>query len=1259
MEVLSLTGIAATALTILDSLGLNPVSLAQKEVGKQTTEYVKNLLTTKPTYKNRLASIVEQLLTEYRTEYNVKASDREIYFFQTDFLWQTALTYALFKQDSPLTPENFPALSRLIPPTADELTQFSARLQTAMNADAELEKRFTEENYKNVALRFAFSASGQLDELLAQTSELLARPDAQSVSLVHAMLDIVERDYLASYKPVTAQRQLRNVEQVLARQSPADTPLLARLHFLLGRAHQELGEVSEADRAFLQAFRLNPDQLHYAEEAARAYANQRQPGPAQNAVEKIEDRDPLNPIAAAVRLALGNSADFDHNLQSLPATVAQNDQFKLTALQLTMDGTAVGSERVSKLLHQDMTPYRPAQLTGENRRYQATLALSVVERALRHLSPVITLDEPPTRLEDYYVLGMTGWLLTGDLADYAELRRRFPSLPVEKRQRYGHQLIFTLYQAGEYQAALEMLELVDTSKIPELGFIRYTSMRRLKRPKIEARAALEQHLNELPQIDDLTFQRALIYLEHCESVAERQDFVDERERRQQVAPGLPMLILRAHALTADPTRHDEVRTLLDQSRDLLLPETPAIHRQTVASLYHELKDYDAAATVLEGWPGYPLSLDQGSEWLRLNNQYHRRSDSAELREDLRAWRSRYGIYGEFCIWEIQLAELLLDWERVLEVVAAATGHLTDTSGLIWAKLLALYKLGRNDALLTEIEQLVRNPAELHRRHLFQVAGLAAHLGEQDWVKQLLYPLASKRDDMAARGRYAQLLLGHNQPGPPLPEFDRAVLDTMVYYSVNGTPQRRLALTDETVHGGLNNWAEELLDKEKGKKYVLAHPATGRRMTIEILEIHDLYTGLLMEILEEAKAGNPELPFEQFDVGDGGVEQLFAALSEAVGAEGAARQLHNRQLFAEYENGETTFTALTAAVFNNNGLEAYHVLTAQQWPDVPGLVVLPRLVFDQAVVDASGLFILDWTSLPLLYQLDKELAIKPRVKLGISLHIVEFLQQKRQEMQRSQPVEISVEIVDKHVRPHFYAPEVHERQITYLTELLEWIETNCVTRIVTEKLDIVREMKLRESDPEGHMQCLLDTAFLAAPAGAMVVSDDAAFLQFSWRPGNIISTEVFLTALYPEEFETVILPKLLDLHYLGLTLSGATILREFIQAGGQFTGRALQCLKNLPRQLVTEPGAMAEIITLLRDLYLMSSLLPAQKSRAATTILTACLTHIPLTSHLKSLIRRLISVKFQLLPVPMRAVLTDFEQAWQVVQATRASTSENS
>lgn len=1282
MEAVIVAGVVTSAWGILDSIGLNPIALAQKEAGKRVTDYVKKLVTTKPTYRNRLATIIEQLLAEYRAEFNAATNDRQFYFFQSAFLWETALTYELFEQDSPLRPDDFTALPNMLPPTAAQLTEFSSRLRAAMKADKELEKRFLEENYQSITVHFALSAQGQLKEVLTQTTELLGRPDAQSIGLINAVLDAIERDDLAAYKPVTAQRQLHNLERVITRHLSGEHALLARLYFLLGRTHQEMGEIAQADRFMVRAYLLQPANLPYAEEAARAYVNLKHLPEAQAVLEKIERLDPFSAPAAAVRLALGKPDEFDQNLRAIPEFIAHDERFKLIALTLLADGTAGGEMAVNLLLESDLRSYRPStNLTLENRRFQSILALFIIERGLRQMSPVIILNEAPPQLDNadmraahkvlkqytdllqstekspvlthhYFMRGVAGWFLATDITEYDELRRRFPSLSAQERQRYANQFVFALYQAKDYEAVLEIIDLLDTRAIPEVGFLRYSALRQLKRPKEEARAALGQHLDELDHLDDFVFFRALIYLEHCDSLGDRLAFVEKSIQRQQVPAGLPVLVLKAQALAADPDQQEEVRRLVHEAQALLRTDTDTVYRQALATLYHELKDYEATAAVLEGWPGYPQSLEQGAEWLRLTNQYHRRSESAALREDLRAWRLRYGIFTEFCIWEIQLAEMLHDWSRILEVVEAATGHVTDASGLRWAKVLALYKSKRRDELQTELETILQNPAMLRRRHLFNVAAMTAHIGHMDWAQQLLYPLACRRDDMVARGKYIQLSLNQPRNSTPPPEYDRASLNTVVQYMVNGKPQRRITLTPETMDGGLSVWAKELLDKEKGRKYVMSHPTTGRDMTIELLEITDLHTGLFRDILYEVKAGDPELPFEQIEFGDGEIEQMYVALSSAMGAEGAARQVQNRQLFADYASGQTTFSALAVAVFHGNALEAYQVLTEQSQPDVPGLVVSPRSLFADLTINPDSLFILDWTSLPLMHRLSKQLGIMPRVKLGISLHVVEFLEQKLQEMQRSQPIEMTVEIIGDIVRPHFYPPEMHERHITYLMELLAWIETHCTTRIVAEKLDALRQASLREGAHEEHTQYLVDTTFLAAAHDAILVSDDSTFLQLSLRSGNTISTEAFLLALYPQEFETVIQPKLLDFHYLGLTISSSLLLQEFKVAGGQFTGRALQCLKCLPRQMLSEPGSIADMIVVLREIYLMGSLLPAHKSRAATTILTACFTYLPLNQSILTLLKQFISLKFMLLPEPMRDVLKDLEQAWHIVATLR-------
>ncbi|UOQ75165.1 PIN domain-containing protein [Hymenobacter cellulosilyticus] len=1170
MELTTATALVTTAIGVLDYIGLNPIKLTGREIGKQSTDYVKKLIAN-PSYKAQLTKIIQRLLDECHQEYGVSPLDTQFRFFQFPAFWEIVLTYQLFGEDPQLSPDDFAGSVQLIRPTQRELDDFVGRLMTAIKEDKELKKRFVEENYKEAALRFALTGTQQL-------AELIARPDAVSSGIVNAVLDSVEREELANYRPYSALRQLQRLQSVVSRQLAADLPLQARLNYLLGKTHQEIAETDQADKFFIQAYALHPITILYAEQAARAYFSQNLMAEAAATASAIKVMHPLNPIAAAVLLSLDNPTDFEARLAEVPQLIAQDEQFKTTTLHLMAGKATAGSDLAEVLLRKDLSPYRPSkQLTPENRRFQIVLALFVIERALKQISPIITIDEPHVPLRDeavsaayevikqftdllqptekaaflthhYYVRGLTRWLLNGDIEDYAELRRRFSALSAEERQRYGHQLVFALYQAAEYEEALKIINQIDTSKLPELGFMRYTVLRKLQRPRAEVRVALGQHIKELQRIDDVTFYRALIYLEHCETNAEQLAIVEEILQREQVKPGLAATLLQAHARVAAPEHREEAIELLQKAADLLQPTTDAVYRQEVANLYHALKEYELAGVVLEGWPGFPHALDKGAEWLRLSIQYHRRSDSAELREGLRAWRQQHGIHSEFCIWEIQLAEMLRDWERMLEVVAAAKGHISDVSGLRWAKLVALNKLQRKPELETELREIVSEPTSVERRHVFKVAELAARIGHLDWGLELVYPLASNKDDKVARGHFFHLMLGQRQE-ESLMEYAQAQVGTALKYSVDGIVQPRLALTAAIVDGGLNPLADELLGKTKGHKYPMTHPATGRPITVEILEITDVYDGLMREIFEDGGQKDATLPFEAMDIEGPEIEHIHAALSKLAGAEGAARQIRTQQLLAEYETGESTFSTLTAALFDGDGLNTWHTLTAQSQTGVPGVMVPPRSVFDAVSISSDQQYILDWTSLSLLYQLSQEFEVTPPQRLGISLYIVEFLEDRLQKQQSAKPVETTAEVIGTSVRAHVYPVSMHDRQIAYIQSLLVWIKAHCETRVVVEKLDVLRQATLSEGHHQEHMQYIIDTAFLAAPINTLLVSDDTTFLQFSLRSGNTISSEAFLAAYFPDQFQKQLLPKMLDLHYVGLTIDKDTLLREFKQAGG--------------------------------------------------------------------------------------------------------------
>lgn len=63
--------------------------------------------------------------------------------------------------------------------------------------------------------------------------------------------------------------------------------------------------------------------------------------------------------------------------------------------------------------------------------------------------------------------------------------------------------------------------------------------------------------------------------------------------------------------------------------------------------------------------------------------------------------------------------------------------------------------------------------------------------------------------------------------------------------------------------------------------------------------------------------------------------------------------------------------------------------------------------------------------------------------------------------------------------------MHARQVSYLGELLEWVEANCYTKLVGEKLDVIRQFSVpHQRLLEQPLAGAVDAAFLASSTPAI-------------------------------------------------------------------------------------------------------------------------------------------------------------------------------
>ena len=1136
-----------------------------------------------------------------------------------------------------------------------------------------------EDSLKIADVHRAVTGKGGLAELgqqVALTRESVQRTEQQLLHLqsgpFHLMLDLLEKNELEHFKPFTTLRFLQGLAPQV--QQASNGNVQARLNYLLGRAQQETGEVGPAHDYFFEAHYLEPGNTLYAEQAALAYARLDMPAEAVEVVAKIRQMRPLNGVAHAVHVFL-HRAEFEEQLVKVPDAVREQDAFKLALVELLLQAKPLDLSKIEAVLKADLDAYTPAAaLTYENRRFQVTLALMVVQVEFDTLPKMTRLDQPaalrdsarlraahellkryttllqpteksPMLTYHYYVQGIAGLKLSGDIQELAEFGRRYAGLPLAEKQEYAWEWACALFQSGEYRQSLQVIEELGPDGPAELDYVRYHALLQLDEPAL-AKAALAQHLLRSEPLHEGTFDRLLRYLAgHCADAVERLAFVEDCLARKLVAEELPEQLLRASAAVDEPAQREQVLAWLTQAETLLDDATPSIMRLEMARLFQQLAAYEQSARILASCAVAPGVQHSGIELVRLRNQYHLYQDDHELRAKLQAWRQEYGIFPEFCNWEVELAHLVPDWERILEVTDAVRGQVSAETGVYWTYLLALYRLQRSAELQAALQAVVARPVLLTPDQQLRAAGIATREGHPELALQLAYPLAMQSGNAVARSRYLTLMLHHSQERP---QPTAVVPGTSVHYKADGRLQAWLTITESLVKTGTNSLVAQLLGKQAGDSFEHPHPFRRHPQRIEVVEVVDCYTGLLREIMQEIGQNEAIMPVQAFNFGSDTptIEEINQTFLDILGEQQQETRSHAATVRADYEAGDTTFTQLAAKLHHGNGLEAYHWLISGR-DDSPGLRVLPGWLFGPIPDLAQQSIVLDWTSLPLLFALVRQHGLPVPVSLWVSNHLLEELRELVREKRRSKPTEMSVEIIDGEVHPHFYPPEMHARQLDYLNDLLNWVEANCQTRFVEEKLDALRQTGIELNRlMEPPLAGVIDAAFLAPNIRAVVVSDDVTLLQLALQGGGrVLSVEAFLRASYPAQYLSVILPELLDRSYWGIQVEAPTLLREFVAAGHQFKGRAYQALRNAAFQVHHQPERIRALAHFIRELFLLPSLPMMQKQQVGGFVLGLGLCYLELTEATLDVVITHLAQAFFLLPAFQDELVPLLRNAW--------------
>lgn len=1263
--------------------GLELAKLAAQETSKEVFIRLKNKVFASPTYRQRLQQQLAQFLQDEGYFMNTAAGQSQ-YFWQLPWTWERVLAYRFFARPTPLVLADLPAVAGLIRPTQAELTAFCERLWAKLDEDSALRQLFIAENYQEAIFLGQQQNEAYFAALSAQIAELRQTLVTQPSDAgdLRFLLERVEEVFIERYRPFTALELLLGLLPYVEQHYRSNNALFARFQFLLGHAYAETGQHAQSTTHFQLAHEREKEQPLYAERAALAYARSGAVPQAQALLPKL-----LATTHSAVGWAVdtflraGTTAELAQQLAAVPLGVASSEQFKYTLANLLLASNRPTDSQL--VVAAELIAYgeAPIILTAANQRFQGLVALLVLQQDL-HLEDYLQPFQRPARLPAaprlvaahrvlvsyadqvrhselaprsasyFFLRGMVGYLLTGDEAEFADYQVVFTQVSAAEKQSRGFVWACLLSQWAGPEAALAVLAEVDTSQDVNSEYLRFQLLYELER-MADAQASLALHLSRLRSLEDILFYRTLVYLQlFCDSEAQREAFVAGCRQRGQLASPLPRLLLEASVGYGNPANQEHREALLAQVRPLLTAEVSIHYWQQAAVLYGGLQQHQLLAELLAQFPPVPAELVASIERLRLLNRYQLGEGDA-LRQDLARWRQHHGLDQQLSSWEIGFAQQLGDWELVAELAEAAGEVFPEDTRFRCVHLLGLYHTGRRGQLRPLLQAIADQPAEFSSQQLLNLATLALRAQKADLALALVYPLALDPTNIAARDKFFQLLV-FGRPDQPPAVLTTAAIGTVVRYAIEGEERPPLHLTEPILRSGQHPVAAQLVGLSVGNMFVMQDKLRARRLTGQVLAVTDPYTALFHDILTQSRREPGLLSMHSFNLENSSGAGFEQTLVREFGADGLAHQVEVQQALVEYSRGETGFSVFAGNTFSGNGLEAYQFFTSAGGP---GFYVPPRQQYDHLPIEANWTYILDWSTLPLLHQLSKRKQLSLPGSLWVSAQLVSALEELVLYKQRSPAPRANVHVAGSVVRGHFYPPDFQAQEIARLQELLAWVCTHCQTRLVPEKLDMLRQADAELSDPDRgeYFDLLLDTAFLANHPHTVLVSDDTLISQILLPCDSVVSSEKFLTALYPERYEADLLPELLALRYVGLTVNPDQLVKLFVAAGGQFTGAAQQYLLSFSANVATDPLALFRMHRFLREVYLLGGLSPEQQSRAAVAVYVAGLQPLVLTTQLRQRLLGCIKYVCRLLPFAEQSLRRDFEQAWQVVEELREST----
>ena len=977
---------------------------------------------------------------------------------------------------------------------------------------------------------------------------------------------------LEQFKPQTALSLLEALEKSFAtsKQQPSNE-LYSQILYQKGICNRFLGNKDETCQCFISAYTKNKLNIQIKEQAALSYFRIENTTKANELAKELLSENEYNIVAWYISFLSAKTHDFS----SIPEFVRQNIMFQ--NMLYNYFNVKKNFKCISLMKEFEMLPninnYNPQDITianfDENIFYLnvffadyihnyffsfCTLNEGNIEilKILKVLLGKILSKIKGSELEKEYgtlflLNAYVEYILIKDARYIPEMRNYY--LKLESKNDILALLCANVLQlSGEIDYALEILK---DSELEESNILFLRAFCYLKKnDKIQYKKAIQGWINSIDKIDKYVVDNYLASIFTLKDISETDelnlsDFIQNKNFENQQLKTLIETIVKSLI-----KQELDSYQLLDLNKLVSDIQQPKLLLY-IADTYYYCRKYELAIDL------YKKFIDKDKEnrqlFFYIHSLYIAKKDSDELLTLLEKWMLNFSFHPDLLKIEADLCVILRDWNRCLQICNTFLDKDKEDEAFLSLKLKCLDAINE-DWCDNEIKLI----AKFFKDHTFSieqnipiVANILVNRGYFVEGIEILYKYSHRND---IRSSYLNATLIYSQKTQNrelLKEFNEITDGCFVKYESNGEIN-----FFEMDKKNSDNLYDELLGHKLGDVISIKRMSS-KDYSIRILRIMDKYLCLHDKIFEEAKQPLSGLPMESFNINSTDPEKMKQDFISLFGQQGDQEKLFRETAINSYYKGELSFTEVIMQAFRSDYLGGYTSLICEH----SGILILPLSFYESLPQSVNTTnYVIDFSSLAILYQITKEHNITYPNKFLISVFTMDMIKQKLRNIQSEPKSELSVVVTSKDVIKYQISENVHQNNIAYLEGLLRWIEENCEVVVSTRVIDFKRNIDI-EYQKNDFIDYILNTLLVCEEKEGILLTDDLVYFKFNLAQIQFsMSTEQYIKSILGDQHPALI--EFIKNKYIGFTFSEKQLLDEFDKKINSHDNYYTNCFENI-------------------------------------------------------------------------------------------------